>query len=427
MSVLPYSNREELEADQLASLNQLFESIVPANRFYSNKYKHENIDLPFKNLNRFHELPFTTKQELIEDQKRNPPYGTNLTYPLNHYTRYHQTSGTTGDPLRWLDTSESWNHMLDVWQQIFEESGVKSGERVFFAFSFGPFIGFWMAFEAAERMGCLCIPGGGMNSTARLKTMIANQTSVLCCTPTYALRLAEVAVQENIDLKDTGVKTILVAGEPGGSIPSTKEKVETAWNGAKIKDHHGMTEVGAVSFESSIKENTLHIAEQAFIAEVVDPQSGQHVKEGESGELVLTTLKRTGSPLIRYRTGDLVKPVINEMTYRRPEIALDGGILGRIDDMVFVRGVNIYPVAVENVIRRFYEVAEYQVELHTNSSLTEMSLTIEPSDECMDHQGLKTRVEVEIRNAFHIRVPVNMAEKGSLPRFDMKAKRWIKK
>src|SRR6185503_14726938 len=117
-------------------------------------------------------------------------------------------------------------------------------DHVFFPFSFGPFLGFWLAFDAAARMGCLTIPGGGMRSAARLQTILDNQVTVLCATPTYAVRLAEVAAEEGIDLRDAKVRTIIVAGEPGGSIPATRSFIESLWTGARVIDHHGMTEIG---------------------------------------------------------------------------------------------------------------------------------------------------------------------------------------
>src|SRR5207249_8793758 len=158
----------------------------------------------------FHALvPFTRKQELGEDQQAHPPYGTNLTYPLERYTRYSETSGTSNVPLRWLDTAESWSWMVDNWVRVLQASGVAPPDRIFFAFSFGPFLGFWTAFEAGTRLGCMCLPGGGISSAARLRTLLDAQATVLCCTPTYAVRLGEVAAEEGIDLSTGRVRAIL--------------------------------------------------------------------------------------------------------------------------------------------------------------------------------------------------------------------------
>ncbi|HVF10991.1 MAG TPA: AMP-binding protein, partial [Abditibacteriaceae bacterium] len=299
--------------------------------------------------------------------------------------------------------------------------------RIFFAFSFGPFLGFWTAFEAAARRGCLCVPGGGLSSTGRLQAIIDNGITVLCCTPTYAIRLAEVAAQEKIDLTQAKIKTIIVAGEPGGSIPATRARIESLWPGARVFDHYGMTEIGPVSFECPLRQGVLHIIESAYYPEVIDPQTRQPVSPGETGELVLTNLGRLGSPLLRYRTGDNVKRAASlPCLCGRYDLALEGGILGRTDDMVVVRGVNVYPGAVEDVVRAFSEVVEYRVEIRTAETLSELKIHIEPSPTCQDAARLARQLESALRVAFALRVPVTVAPAGSLPRFDMKAKRWVR-
>jgi phenylacetate-CoA ligase len=298
-----------------------------------------------------------------------------------------------------------------------------------FAFSFGPFLGFWLAFEAAARLGALCLPGGGLSSAARLRVMQENGVNVLCCTPTYALRLAEVAAEEKMAGHTLGVKTIVVAGEPGGSIPATRAKLESLWPGACIFDHHGMTEVGPVTLTCPARPGVLHVIESAYYAEVIDPASGQPATRGE---LVLTTLTRTGSPLLRYRTGDLVKCRVQDAECRseacdcgRVDLALEGGILGRVDDMIIVRGVNIYPSAVEEIIRGFAEVAEYRVHVSAAQALLEMRVEIEPVAGAAA-AGLGARLEQMFHQAFALRVPVRVVAAGTLPRFEMKALRWVK-
>src|SRR4030095_5089789 len=231
-----------------------------------------------------------------------------------------------------LDTAESWMWMLDNWSRIYRTGGVQIGDRIYFAFSFGPFLGFWTAFEAATKLGFLCLPGGAHGSCARLLTMIDHGATVLCCTPTYALRLAEVAATEGIDLGKAAVQKIIVAGEPGGSVADVRARIASAWHGAQLVDHYGMTEVGPTAFEE--RPGVLRILAESYFAEIVDPQTGGAVAAGTTGELVLTTLGRVASPAIRYRTGDLVKRVAE------PEgFALDGGVIGRVDDIVVVRGV----------------------------------------------------------------------------------------
>ena len=422
-------SRDEIEASQLEFARGLVTEIFPGNKFYSRKLNALGITFDIASLADFRErFPFTTKAELVADQERHPPFGTNLTYPLDRYTRYHQTSGTSGKPLRWLDTAESWESMVESWMQIFRAAGVKGGDRVYFAFSFGPFIGFWLAFESAGRLGCLCIPGGGASSAGRLRTILDSEVTVVCCTPTYALRLAEVAREEKIDLAKSKVRTIIVAGEAGGSVDAVRKRISELWGGARVFDHHGMTETGPVTYECPAQPGVLHVLESAYLPEVIDPTSGKPAKSGETGELVLTTLTRLGMPLLRYRTGDAVKLAKDvgpggKCACGSCETALQGGILGRTDDMIVIKGVNIFPSAVEEIVRSCGGIEEYQVEVNRAGALPELKVTIETLDGA-DAQVTREQLQKRFEVAFSMRVPVSVAPKGALPRFEMKAKRW---
>lgn len=416
------TTRGTVEVAQLAKLRELLRAIISVNPFYTRKLQAASVTAEIGSLDEFREcVPFTTKQELAEDQLAHPPFGTNLTFPLERYTRIHQTSATTGTPLRWLDTPESWNWLLNGWTEVYRAAGVGPGDRVYFAFSFGPFLGFWMGFDAAARLGCLTIPGGGLGSAARLRGILDNRATVLCCTPSYALRLAEVAREEKLDLRASKVRLIIVAGEGGGSIPATRAAISAAWNGARVFDHHGMTEVGPATFECPDRPCCLCVNESAYIAEVINNDTGKPVSEGEVGELVLTTLGRTGSPVLRYRTGDLVRPLL-----RDGRLLLEGGILGRADDVVIVRGVNLHPSAFENVIRAVPGVAEYRVEISQQHAMAEVSVLVEPADNCAVSAVLARRLEHDLKAAFTLRIPVHLVPKGALQRAEMKAKRWVR-
>jgi phenylacetate-CoA ligase len=422
--------RPTMEEDQVEKLRALLREIAGHNAFYTEKLRGLDIDvggresLPHgEGLDWFRShVPFTYKRELIEDQSAHPPFGSNLTFPLTHYTRFSQTNGTTGQPLRWVDTPESWDWMCGNWTQVFHAGGVNANDRIFFAFSFGPFLGFWVAFDAAVRMGAIAIPGGGMRSAARLRTILDSGATVLCCTPTYAIRLAETAAEEGIDLSGSKIRRVMVAGEPGGSIKATQTRIEELWRGARVIDHHGMTEVGPVSYACPKRERVLHVIESSYIAEVIDPVSGE---PAQHGELVLTNLGRTGSPLIRYRTGDIVeRGADGRCECGTLDMSLEGGILARTDDMVVVRGVNLYPSAIEEILRSCQGVAEYRVEIRMDRGLAELSIQAEPASD--NDAGLVHRLELALRNALGLRVPVVEVGKGSLPRFEMKAERWVR-
>ena len=437
MAGASHPSRAVIAREQLGQLGRMLAAVVPANSFQTRKLRAAGVmsaagEVPeLTDLAEFSaRVPFTTKAELAADQEAHPPFGTNLTFPLAHYTRYSQTSGTSGAPLRWLDTPESWEWMVGSWVEILRVAGVTAADRVYFAFSFGPFLGFWLAFDAAQRMGCLCLPGGGLGSAARLRAMFDAGATVLCCTPTYAARLAEVAAEEKLELAARSqVRKILVAGEPGGSVPATRARLHALWPGARVWDHHGMTEVGPVTYECPARPGVLHVLERAYFAEIIEPQTGAAVAAGATGELVLTPLGRDASPLLRYRTGDLVKSPVNPgepCVCGRCELALAGGILGRTDDMVIVRGVNLYPSAVEAVVRSCEGVAEYQVVLSEVRAMTELRLRIEPAAAVVDGAALARQVEKRLEEAFNLRLPVAAVAAGTLPRFEMKARRWVR-
>ena len=420
-------SRSAIQDVQLLKLEKLLKEILHSNHFYSRKLADGSTARRFTSVEEYaREIPVTTRHELVRDRMENPPYGTNLTYPLERYVRCHQTSGTTTLPIRWLDTRESWDHIVNNWVEILNAAGIQANDRFFFAFSFGPFLGFWSGLEAVLKLGCFCFTGGSMTSLARLEAILDNQITVLCCTPTYAQHLGETAVEKNISMSRSRVRLIIVAGESGGSILGTRARIESLWPGATVFDHHGMTEVGPVSFQCPSEPGVLHVLESAYLAEIMNPATGARVEAGEAGELVLTTLDRLGSPLLRYRTGDLVRPRSRAVcACGRSELALEGGILGRSDDMVVVRGVNVYPSLIEEIVRVFPEIAEYRVRLDCREALRELSLEVEA---CREHESgdLAARLQEAVQTALNLRVPVQVMPSGSLPRFEMKAQRWIK-
>ena len=416
-SAFEHLSRPDLLHLQRERFAALMAAILPGNPFYARKFAGLNV-LDFA------KLPFTTKAELLADQARYPQYGSNLTYPLTRYSRFHQTSGTSGQPLRWLDTVESWSWALDNWNVMYPLAGVQSGDRLFFPFSFGPFLGFWTAFEAAARRVYLCLPGGGMSSGARLRFLLDNQATVVLCTPTYALRLAEVAAQEKIDLAGSSVRALIVAGEPGGSIPATRQRIEKAW-GARVFDHSGMTEIGPLAIECRENPGGLHIVETAFLPEVIDPANGHAVEPGTVGELVLTNFGRLGSPLVRYRTGDLVRVDPRPCPCGCCFARLEGGVLGRVDDMIVIRGNNVYPSALQTILHRFPDVLEYQITVDRANSLAALHIEVEVSAPAGD--SVVARIEQAIRDELLFRAELRAVPPGTLPRFEMKARRVVEK
>src|SRR5436853_258136 len=414
--------RERLRQWQSERLRLLMMELA-TNEFYQAKARAAGLELErIERVEDLDALPFTTKAELVEEQTAQPPFGRLLTYPLSSYRYFHQTSGATGRPLRWLDTQESWDWWTRCWGAVYRAAGIGAGDTVFCAFSFGPFISHWTAIAGAWHVGAMAISGGGMNSEQRLQTLIDNRCTVLISTPTYALHLAEVAGQQGSDLRAASIRRTIHAGEPGASLPAVKRAIETAW-GATCFDHAGATEVGAWAFDCEAQSGAIHLNEAEFIFEVIDPTSSAAVSEGERGELVITNLGRGCMPAIRYRTGDLVELMTETCACGRSFARIRGGVLGRADDMMIVRGVNLYPSAVDNLIRSLPEIVEYEVIIRRVDGMDDLLIRLETAGGVPFADTASALLNL-FRRQFGIRVSLEHAAANSLPRYEFKARRF---
>ena len=412
-----------IEALQIEKLRSMFKKIYGHNRFYTEKFDSAGIDHEaIQNVNDMAQIPLTNKEELIKAQQYKPPFGSNATFPESAYSRFHQTSGTTGKPLRVLDTPESWEWWGRCWGFVLTGAGLTENDRLFVPFSFGPFIGFWAALEGARIINTMMIPGGGRDSLERLHLMKELGVTAICCTPTYALRLAEVAQEAEFDLNEIPLRISILSGEPGANVPATKTRVESVWN-FKSYDHAGASEVGAHSFECEIQPNGTHVNESEFIVEVLNPDTLEPVSEGEQGELIITNLGRIGFPVIRYRTGDLVRLNHEPCKCGRTFPRFEGGVLGRVDDMVVVRGINVFPSAIENLIRRSDEVEEFRITVSTVKQMGHLSIELDLK-KYADPENAKKDVYQQIRNELSLSSEIKVVPHGSLPRFEMKARRF---
>jgi phenylacetate-CoA ligase len=415
----PRAQRQAWQAERLFSLLRE----LATNQFYQEKFRRAGWLLPGTgNGLDLTPLPFTTKSELAAEQEAHPPYGRLLTYPLARYRYLHQTSGTTGRALRWLDTAADWETFMRCWAAVYRGAGVTENDLVFCAFSFGPYISHWTGIEGARHIGALALSGGGMGSEQRLRAMLDNRCTVLVCTPTYALHLAEVAHNLGLDIKHSDIRLTIHAGEPGASVPNIKSRIEAAWH-ARAFDHAGATEVGSWAYDCLADDYDMHLNEPEFIFEVVDPQTGEPVEEGERGELVITTLGRYGMPVLRYRTGDLVNMTTEPCACGRTTARIKGGVLGRADDMLTIRGVNLYPSAIDDLIHTVPAITEYEVEIRRIAEMDDLLLKIE-INELHSFEEVQKALLTAFRTRLNIRVSIAEVERGSLPRYEFKARRY---
>jgi phenylacetate-CoA ligase len=412
-----FCSRQQLEATQLQRLNAMLAEVLPANNFYREKLSGRQT--PVQSLDELSGFPWTTKSELVGNV--DTVSARNRTWSDEHYVRFHQTSGTSGRPLQIWDTRADWEWWMACWKFIYGRACLQPGEPVFIAASFGPYIGFWSAFEGAVASGGRAIASGGLSSIARLELLQKTEAKVLVATPTYALHLAEVAKEQGYDPSTSTIRCIIVAGEPGGSLDSVRRRLASTW-GADVLDHAGATEIGPWGV-GWLQHPGLEVLEEWFHPEFRAIAADRPARQGEMAELVLTTLGRSGCPVIRYRTGDVVKqawPTHQEIAEgRSPRVWLQGGILGRTDDMLVIRGVNIFPSAVENIIKSFPEIVEHRLTVNREGNLDMLSVEIE------DQLASPARVAQELHVRLGLRIKVKVVPAGALPRFEGKARRVI--
>jgi phenylacetate-CoA ligase len=400
-------------AAQLGRLRSLIEEVSASNRFQRERLAGVEVRA-LADLARV--LP-VTKADLVEDQQAHPPFGTNLTYPLERYTHLHQTSGTSGATLRVLDTADDWAWWRRCLSKVLGAAGVGAGDTVALAYSFGPYIQFWASYEGAAAVGATAVALGGMDSLQRLETIREYAATTLLCTPSYAVHLARVAAHN--DLCDTleSVDKIICTGEPGASLPAVRAEIEELW-GARCFDHAGLSEVGAFGYPCA-EAGGVHLNEEEFLVELLEPGARDPVDDGELGELVVTALGRSGFPAIRYRTGDIAQPHEGPCPAGHPGRWLPGGIVGRTDDMVVIRGMNVFPSAIEQILREFEGVGEFRITFYSEpTAMDEVKLEVELA------RPMEARaIQAQLRQTLGLRVRIVPLKPGILPTQVGKARR----
>ena len=417
--------RATLRAVQEQRLHEQVEHAYRSSPFYRRKLDAAGVKpADVRSLDDLRRLPFTTKDELKQDQADHPLWGTLLAVPFGDCLRVHMTSATTGRPLAFLDTRDDWYGFYHSYARSLWAFGIRPSDMVMAAFSYGPWIGYWSGFYAAQDIGCLVFPAGGFGTDQRIDALRTYPITVLGCTPSYALFLAEQAQKKGIDLaKETKIRITWHTGEPGASIPATKAKIEAAF-GAKAFDLPGLTEIAAWGFECDARSGLTHVHEDYCYPEVLD-EDDRPVKPGDKGELVFTSLYRKAMPLLRYRTRDLVQLADRPCPCGRTLVAFEGGVLARLDDMKKVRGIIVYPRRIEEIVRGHAGVDEFQIVFRRVDGLDDILVRIDPAPALsgVECQGLCRALEEGLRIGLGIRVTVEATEPGGLPRWDHKARR----
>lgn len=405
----------ELSREQVSRLQQLFDVARRHNAFQRDRLAGVDVGA----LADLRRVPPVTKQQLTADQQAHPPFGSNLTFSLKQYTHLHHTTGTTGTPLRLLSTADDWSWWRACFARTLRRAGIDPSDRVALAFSFGPHVQFWAAYEGVQETGALGIPLGGMESLQRLETMRDYGATALICTPTYALHLAEVAYQRELEAALGPIRRVICTGEPGASLASTRARIEELWQ-ATCSDHAGLSEVGHFG-HPCVEHGGVHVDEEEFVCEILD-SDGEEVAPGQQGELVLTALGRTGFPAIRYHTGDVVLTADGPCPAGHRGRWLPDGIVGRTDDMVVIRGMNVFPSAIEQTLRDLdAAVGQFRITFYTEpGAMDEMKLEVELSE-----PAAARSIQERMRRQLGLRVRVVPLRPGILPREIHKSKRVV--
>ncbi|MBW2128559.1 MAG: phenylacetate--CoA ligase family protein [Deltaproteobacteria bacterium] len=420
---------EKLRDLQLKKFRRIFQWAYEHSKFHRSLYDEAGIkpeDIrSFEDIRR---VPKVEKSMMRDIQRKDPfPYGDALCVPLEEVTEFRQTSGTTGQPVYQPDTWQDWEWWAECWSYILWAQGYRPQDRVFLPFGYNVFVAFWAAHYAAEKIGCEVIPGGVLDTQARILKIQELRPTAMMATPTYVLGMADTARNKmGLDPREMTINKITCAGEPGASIPTTKQRMEEAWN-AKVYDHAGATEIGAWCFECEEQSGGLHVNEAFFLVEIEDVDTGEPILEpGRRGKMIITALDRVAQPCIRFDSKDIIVWGEEACPCGRTFRLIKGGIIGRADDITKVKGVLLAPAAIEEVVRGFKELSdEFEVVVDKVGDVDRITLKVELMPEFKSRQEeIAGRLKDELRVKTNLGYKLEFHEYESLPRYEVKAKRF---
>ena len=427
--ILETMPREKLQQLQLAKFKEIFTWAYEHSKFYRQVYDKAGIEPgDIRKFEDIRKVPQVEKGMLRAAQGKDPyPYGDMLSVPLKEVTIFRQTSGTTGQPVYWADTWQDWEGGVEAYCYALYAQGYRDTDRLFLPFGYNIFIAFWTAHYAGEKLGCEVVPGGVLNTEARILKMQELRATAMAATPSYVLAMADTAKTKlHLDPpKDLLIRKITVAGEPGGSIPATRKRMEEAW-GAKVYDQVGSTETGHWGWECQAQSG-VHINEVFYLVEIADLETGEIINEpGKKGRMIITNLTRMAQPCIRFDTKDVIQLKSDPCECGRTFQQLQGGVIGRSDDITKVKGVLFAPSACEEVIRSIPELSdEYQITVTRTGDQDDITIKCEIKPDYVNQiAAIKAKLTDQLRLKTNIGYNLEFHDYGTLPRFDTKAKRF---
>jgi len=421
---------EQLRGLQLIKFKGILQWAYDHSRFHRQLYDEVGLEPgDVKSFDDVRLVPKVEKGMMRDIQRKDPfPYGDALCVPLERVTEFHQTSGTTGQPVYQPDTWQDWEWWAESWCYIMYAQGFRNTDRVFIPFGYNIFVAYWAGHYAGEKMGCEVVPGGVLDTKARILKMQELKVTAMMATPTYVLGMADTARRDlGLDpARDLNISKILCAGEPGASIPSTKKRMEEAW-GARVYDHVGATEIGAWGYECTAQPGGLHVNEALFLVEIEDIETGESITApGRQGKLIITALDREAQPCVRFDSKDIAEWAAEPCPCGRTFRWIKGGVVGRADDITKVKGVLLAPSAIEEVVRSFPELSdEFEVIVTRKGDVDGITLKVELVPEAVDQrEEVEARLVDQLRLKTNLRYNLEFHEYNSLPRYLVKAKRF---
>ena len=427
--VLETLDHDKIRQLQLKKFKRIFSWAYDHSKFHRQLY--DDAGLTPNDIQTFEDIrcvPKVEKSMMRDIQRKDPfPYGDMLCVPLEEVSEFRQTSGTTGQPVYQADTWQDWEWWAECWSYILWAQGYRPTDRVFIPFGYNIFVAFWAGHYAAEKVGCEVVPGGVLDTQARILKIQELNATAMMATPTYVLGMADTAkTKMGIDPAELGIQRITCAGEPGAGIPTTKKRMETAWN-AKVYDHAGATEIGAWSFECTEQPHGMHVNEAFFLVEIEDTETGEIFEEpGKQGKMVITALDRFAQPCIRFDAKDIIMWDPEPCSCGRSFRLIEGGVVGRADDITKVKGVLLAPSAIEEVVRGIDGLGdEYEVIVDKLGNVDRIKLKVElmPGKE-KELKEIESKLKDQLRLKTNLGYRIEFYDYGKLPRYEVKAKRF---
>ncbi|MCD0504480.1 phenylacetate--CoA ligase family protein [Bordetella petrii] len=422
-------SRDRIESFQLDALRRQLRRVAQTSSHYQRVFAAAGFQPDdLKSFADLRKLPFTRKSDYMAGLQAEPPFGSLAAVQPGEAVRVHFSSGTTARPAPVLWTQADIDRWADLYSRYLYAQGLRRGDVFQCMFNYAWFVGGLGATLAAQQVGALVIPASSGDTQRQIETIFQYGTQCVIGTPSFMAHMAEAAQAMGRDLAGSSVRMVCVGGEPGASIPGTRERIERQW-GAKMYDCYGALECQPIGWDTASQLGPT-LAEDFIYVEILHPDTHEPVPDGERGVLVLTHLDRQACPLVRWWTGDMVvrdsRPAPDGRTHAR----LAGGVLGRADDMLIVRGVNLFPSAVEDIVRAFPGLTnEYVLVLDDSVKdpntgfLTGVKLRVERERGAAADLG--ERLSQRLREKLQVRFHVEVVESGTLPRTVHKATRVI--